>query len=151
AIAFAVVRRQPSAGNDEPTQPAAPTQEATAGLETAVFGNGCFWCTEAVFLQMKGVKSVTSGYSGGEMENPTYQHVCSGETGHAECARVVYDPAVVSYKDLLEVFWLSHDPTTLNRQGHDVGTQYRSVIFYANDEQKRLAEVSKRALGEAKV
>ncbi len=119
---------------------------APAGLARATFGSGCFWCTEAVFQQLKGVQSVVSGYTGGTVKNPTYRQVCDGTTGHAEAIQVTYDPAVISYKDLLEVFWQTHDPTTLNRQGHDVGTQYRSAIFYHTDEQKQLAEEYKRKL-----
>lgn len=107
--------------------------------EAATFGNGCFWCTEAVFQQLKGVASVTSGYSGGQTDNPDYKSVCSGTTGHAECLHIIYNPAEISFTDLLEVFWKTHDPTTLNRQGNDIGTQYRSVIFYHNEEQKRIA------------
>jgi peptide-methionine (S)-S-oxide reductase len=117
-----------------------------AGLERATFGNGCFWCTEAVFQQLKGVRSVVSGYSGGWAPNPSYQEVCTGATGHAEALQITYDPAIVSYRDLLEVFWQTHDPTTLNRQGADVGTQYRSAIFYHSDEQKKLAEELKQKL-----
>ena len=117
-----------------------------AGLERATFGNGCFWCTEAVFQQLKGVKSVVSGYSGGWAPNPTYHEVLTGATGHAEALQIAYDPAIVSYRDLLEVFWQTHDPTTLNRQGADVGTQYRSAIFYHSDKQKELAEELKRKL-----
>jgi peptide-methionine (S)-S-oxide reductase len=108
--------------------------------DTATFGTGCFWCTEAVFQELKGVYKVTSGYSGGTVKNPSYEDVCSGTTGHAECLQVVYDPKVISFDELLEVFWEAHDPTTLNRQGNDVGTQYRSVIFYHNEEQKKKAE-----------
>ena len=108
-------------------------------LEKATFGSGCFWCTEAVFQQLKGVKSVVSGYSGGRTKNPTYAEVCTGNTGHAEVIQVTFDPKVVSYVDLLEVFWKTHDPTTLNRQGADHGTQYRSVIFYHNEAQQKLA------------
>ncbi|MGO9922403.1 MAG: peptide-methionine (S)-S-oxide reductase MsrA [Isosphaeraceae bacterium] len=117
-----------------------------AGLERATFGNGCFWCTEAVFQRLKGVQSVVSGFSGGWAPNPTYQDVCSGATGHAEALQITYNPAIVSYRDLLEVFWQTHDPTTLNRQGADVGTQYRSAIFYHSDEQKKLAEELKQKL-----
>lgn len=109
--------------------------------ETAVFGGGCFWCTEAVFKMMKGVSSVVPGYAGGTVPNPTYEQVSSGTTGHAECVKIVYDPELVKYSDLLTVFFGSHDPTTLNRQGPDVGPQYRSVIFYTTPEQK--AEVEK--------
>jgi peptide-methionine (S)-S-oxide reductase len=108
--------------------------------ETAVFGGGCFWCLEAVFQRLPGVKSVESGYMGGRVENPTYKQVCNGSTGHAEVVRVTFDPGQISYRDLLEVFFAIHDPTTLDRQGNDVGTQYRSVIFYSSDEQRREAE-----------
>lgn len=114
--------------------------------DTATFGAGCFWCVEAVFQQLKGVEKVVSGYSGGARDNPTYDQVCSGATGHAEVIQVIYNPEVVSYKELLEVFWTVHDPTTLNRQGADVGTQYRSVIYYHSDEQKQLAEHYKKEL-----
>jgi len=114
--------------------------------ETATFGTGCFWCTEAIFKELEGVVSVMPGYSGGQTLNPTYKEVCSGETGHAECTQIVYDPSKISYDELLEVFFKVHDPTSLNRQGNDVGTQYRSVIFYHNDEQKRLAEKYKTEL-----
>jgi peptide-methionine (S)-S-oxide reductase len=115
-------------------------------IETATFANGCFWCTEAVFQQLKGVEKVTSGYSGGHIENPTYEEVCNKKTGHAECLQIEYDPAKISFDELLEVFWKTHDPTTLNRQGNDVGPQYRSVIFYHNTEQKEKAEKYKAAL-----
>ncbi len=126
------------------------TMNTDRNLDTATFGTGCFWCTEAIFESLKGVVSATSGYSGGMVENPTYEQVCSGNTGHAECIQVVFDPQQISYKELLEVFWESHDPTTLNRQGNDVGTQYRSVIFYHNAEQKHLAESYKDQLNSAK-
>ena len=115
----------------------------------ATFGSGCFWCTEAVFQRIRGVESVVSGYSGGQVENPNYRQVCNGDTGHAEVVQLTYDPKEVRYEDLLEIFWKTHDPTTLNRQGHDVGTQYRSVIFYHTEEQKELAEKYKRKLNEA--
>jgi|SRR4051812_9229889 peptide-methionine (S)-S-oxide reductase len=111
--------------------------------ETATLGGGCFWCTEAIYQMIPGVKSVASGYAGGTKENPTYKEVCTGTTGHAEVIQIVYDPKVVSYEKILETFWDAHDPTTLNRQGNDVGTQYRSVIFYNNDAQKAAAEKSK--------
>lgn len=114
--------------------------------DTATFGTGCFWCTEAVFQQLEGVLKATSGYSGGHVANPTYKEVCTGETGHAECLEIVYDPTKITYDDLLEVFWQVHDPTTLNRQGNDVGTQYRSAIFYHNQEQKEKAEKYKAEL-----
>jgi len=106
----------------------------------AVFGGGCFWCTEAVFERLRGVISVMPGYSGGTLKNPTYQQVCTGRTGHAEVARIAYDPAQISYDDLLTVFFATHDPTSLNRQGADVGTEYRSAIFYSDDAQRRAAE-----------
>ncbi len=109
-------------------------------MSIAVFGGGCFWCTEAVFKMLRGVVSVLPGYAGGKTENPTYEQVCSGTTGHAEVTRVEYDPSAISYSDLLTVFFASHDPTTKDRQGNDVGTQYRSVIFYTIPEQKRGAE-----------
>lgn len=114
--------------------------------ETATFGNGCFWCTEAVFQLLKGVSSVKSGYSGGHTEKPDYKSVCTGTTGHAECLQIIFDPALISYEALLEVFWKTHDPTTLNRQGNDVGTQYRSIIFYHSEQQKELAELYKKQL-----
>jgi len=104
--------------------------------DTATFGTGCFWCTEAIFQQLEGVEKVTSGYSGGTVPNPTYEQVCSKTTGHAECLNIMYDPKKISFDELLEVFWQTHDPTTLNRQGGDVGTQYRSVVFYHNEEQR---------------
>lgn len=114
--------------------------------DTATFAAGCFWCVEAVFQELKGVHSVTSGYTGGKIKNPTYREVCSGLTGHAEACQIVYDPEVISYDDLLEAFWSSHDPTTLNRQGADQGTQYRSAIFYHNEQQRELAKAYKSKL-----
>ena len=122
--------------------------DTTKAHETATFGTGCFWCTEAVFQQLKGVEKVTSGYSGGHDANPTYKEVCNGTTGHAECLNIEFDPSVISFDELLEVFWQTHDPTTLNRQGGDVGTQYRSVVFYHSDQQKtttlhQIAELNK--------
>jgi peptide-methionine (S)-S-oxide reductase len=110
------------------------------GLKTAVFAGGCFWCTEAVFQRLRGVKSVESGYAGGSTPNPTYEQVSQGNTGHAEVIKFEYDPALITYHDLLEVFFVTHDPTQLNRQGADVGTQYRSAIFYADEEQRVEAE-----------
>src|SRR5947209_3401930 len=109
-------------------------------MSTAVFGGGCFWCTEAVFQMLKGVSKVESGYAGGKMDNPSYEQVSSGSTGHAEVIRVTYDPAIISYEDLLTVFFGSHDPTTPNRQGNDVGEQYRSVVLYETEEEKVTAE-----------
>ncbi|MEM3438036.1 MAG: peptide-methionine (S)-S-oxide reductase MsrA, partial [Nitrososphaerales archaeon] len=112
-------------------------------LERATLGAGCFWCIEAIFQRIKGVKSVISGYSGGKVENPTYEEVCSGRTWHAEVVQMTFDPKVISYEEILNVFWNIHDPTSLNRQGPDKGTQYRSIILYHNEEQKRIAEKSK--------
>ena len=114
--------------------------------DTATLAAGCFWCVEAVFQELKGVLSVTSGYTGGKIKNPTYREVCSGLTGHAEACQIIFDPAVITYDELLEAFWSSHDPTTLNRQGADQGTQYRSAIFYHNEDQKKLAESYKAKL-----
>ena len=114
--------------------------ESIEGQELATFGNGCFWCTEAIFEQLEGVEKVESGYAGGEVKNPSYKAVCTGTTGHAEVIRLTFDPKVISYRELLDVFFSTHDPTTLNRQGADVGTQYRSAIFYHNDKQKVEAE-----------
>lgn len=115
----------------------------TEGLEIATLGGGCFWCVEAVYQQIEGVEKVVSGYAGGHVDNPTYKAVCSGSTGHAEVVQVYYDPKVISYNEILTIFWHAHDPTTLNRQGNDVGTQYRSIILYHNTEQKRIAEESR--------
>jgi peptide-methionine (S)-S-oxide reductase len=123
----------------------------TAKLDTATFASGCFWCTEAIFERVNGVEKVISGYSGGTVANPTYEEVCTGTTGHAECTQIIYDPSVVSYDELLEIFWKMHDPTTLNRQGNDVGTQYRSAIFYHNEKQKEKAEYYKKKLTEEKI
>lgn len=120
-------------------------------LEIATFGSGCFWCTEAIFERVKGVQKVVSGYSGGTTENPTYNEVCTGATGHAECTQIYFDPSLITYDELLEIFWKTHDPTTLNRQGNDVGTQYRSVIFYHSQEQKQKAEYYKKKLDEEKI
>jgi len=117
-----------------------------ANSETAVFGGGCFWCLEAVFDSLKGVKSVESGYMGGHVNNPTYRQVCGGDTGHVEVVRITFDPQEISFRDLLEVFFSIHDPTTLNRQGGDVGIQYRSVIFYTSDEQRQAAQEAIAAL-----
>ena len=119
--------------------------------QTATFGSGCFWCTEAVFLDVNGVKEVASGYMGGKTKNPTYQEVCTGLTGHAEVLQLKYDPGQVSYETLLEIFWNTHDPTTLNKQGADEGTQYRSAVFYHNEEQKKIAEQYKKQLTQSDV
>lgn len=118
--------------------------------ETATFGAGCYWCTEAQFQMLKGVRMVESGFSGGQVDNPTYKEVCNGTTGHAEVCNIYYDPAVITFDELLAAFWTCHDPTTLNRQGNDVGTQYRSVIFYHNEEQKQKAEAYKKKLNDEK-
>lgn len=118
-------------------------------MELATFGSGCFWCTEAIFSKLKGVESAVSGYSGGKIKNPTYKEVTTGTTGHAEVIQVTYNLEVITYAELLEVFWKTHDPTTLNRQGADVGSQYRSAVFYHNDEQKKLAENYKEKLDKA--
>ena len=118
-------------------------------LETVTFGAGCFWCVEAVFQQLEGVEKVESGYSGGPVENPTYKDVCTGTTGHAEVCQITYRPDAIPFEELLEVFWKTHDPTTLNRQGADVGTQYRSAIFYHNEKQRTLAEEYKKKLNES--
>jgi len=115
-------------------------------IEVATFGNGCFWCTEAVFQQLRGVKKVKSGYSGGHTVNPTYKEVCLGTTGHAEVLHIEYDAEAISFEELLEVFWKTHDPTTLNRQGNDIGTQYRSVIFYHSESQRQSAQAYKDQL-----
>ncbi|MEO5947247.1 MAG: peptide-methionine (S)-S-oxide reductase MsrA [Chitinophagaceae bacterium] len=123
------------------------TEQPNSGTtETATFANGCFWCTEAVFEELNGVISATSGYTGGHVKNPTYKEVTTGQTGHAEALQIIYDPKKISFDELLEVFWETHDPTTLNRQGADAGTQYRSGVFYHNQEQKEKAEKYKAEL-----
>jgi peptide-methionine (S)-S-oxide reductase len=121
----------------------AQSSNAPAKMETATIGGGCFWCAEAVFQRIPGVKSVTSGFAGGTVPNPSYEQVCTGATGHAEVIQIKFDPAILSYDKLLEIFWEAHDPTTLNRQGADHGTQYRSIILYSDDAQKTAAEASK--------
>jgi peptide-methionine (S)-S-oxide reductase len=120
----------------------------TNKTETATFGGGCFWCMEAIYVRLPGVVSVTSGFAGGHTENPTYHEVCEGNTGHAEVTQIVFDPAKISFEQLLNVFWQAHDPTTLNRQGADEGTQYRSIILYHDEKQKLIAEKSKLAVQE---
>lgn len=117
--------------------------------DTATFGAGCFWCVEAIFQELKGVHSVKSGYAGGFVKNPSYKEVCTGRTGHAEVAQIVYDPSVISFEELLEVFWKTHDPTKVNRQGADVGTQYRSAVFFHNEEQKEKAAFYMKKLDES--
>jgi peptide-methionine (S)-S-oxide reductase len=135
-----------SENQEIPIKNIAMETQLPANMDTATFGNGCFWCTEAIFQNLKGVYSAVSGYSGGHVKNPTYKDVCAGITGHAEVLQIVYDPSVISFEELLEVFWKTHDPTTLNRQGNDIGTQYRSSIFYHNEQQKQLAESYKKKL-----
>lgn len=130
---------------------AAKAQQASGNIDTATFGAGCFWCVEAVFQRLNGVLSVKSGYSGGAVKNPSYKEVCIGTTGHAEVCQILFETKIISYEELLEVFWKTHDPTTLNSQGNDFGTQYRSVIFYHNLDQKKLAEKYKSELNAAKV
>lgn len=125
------------------------TMEQSTNLEKATFGEGCFWCSQAIFERVKGVKSVFAGYSGGTTDDPSYEEVCTGRTGYAEVVQITFDPKEVSYDELLKIFWKTHDPTTLNRQGNDVGTQYRSVIFYHNDEQKEKAEHYKNELNKS--
>jgi len=151
----AVTGQTPPAEKDntvmtEPTAPETEGPDPAARLEKATFGAGCFWCTEAVFTRLKGVHSVVSGYSGGNVKNPTYQAVSTGMTGHAEVVQITFDPQVITFDELLEVFWKTHDPTTLNRQGPDIGPQYRSVVFYHNDEQGRLANAYKEKLNAAR-
>ena len=119
--------------------------------DTATFGTGCFWCSEAIFDRVEGVISATPGYSGGTSPNPDYEMVCTGKSGYAEVVQIIYQPEIISYNELLEIFWQTHDPTTLNRQGADVGTQYRSVIFYHNNEQKKLTEYYKLELEKSKI
>lgn len=134
----------------EPPQPAMKTQPPSpiaSASEYATLGGGCFWCLEAVFERVPGVKSVVSGYAGGHTENPTYKAVCGGDTGHAEVVQIQFDPRAITYKQVLDLFWQAHDPTTLNRQGPDVGTQYRSVIYYHDESQRVAAEKSKAAAG----
>lgn len=157
AVAGIFVARSGSGGHDFqpperfPILDPADVPPSPDSTETATFGSGCFWCAEAVFQRVKGVQSVTSGFSGGTIPNPSYEQVCFGDTGHAEVVQVVFDPKVVSYAELLEVFWRSHDPTTRNRQGNDDGPQYRSVIFYHTDRQRQLAERYRKKIDEAGV
>jgi peptide-methionine (S)-S-oxide reductase len=141
ALSFACTAKEP-----QPIIEMTTTIKTNDTLQLATFGNGCFWCTEAIFEQLKGVIKAESGYMGGKVKNPSYKEVCSGLTGHAEVIQILYNPQEISFVELLEVFWATHDPTTLNRQGNDVGTQYRSVIFYHNDEQKSIAEEYKQKL-----
>lgn len=142
--------KETGAGRESATR-AAGVRSASAGGEVATLAGGCFWCLEAVFLQLRGVHSVKSGYAGGRRPNPTYDQVCTGTTGHAEVVQVTFDPLAIGYRDLLDVFFTIHDPTTLNRQGGDVGTQYRSALFFHSPEQERVARESVAALAAAKV
>lgn len=127
----------------------ATTKEGSKTMAKVTFGAGCFWCVEAVFERLEGVSKVVSGYMGGQLENPTYKDICTGTTGHAEVCELTYDPEKISFEELLEVFWKTHDPTTLNQQGADRGTQYRSAVFYHDDEQKKIAEAYKKKLDES--
>ncbi len=145
-------KKAASAATDRTTTPMEKSMTATDDkdpLKTATFGAGCFWCVEAVFQRLEGVEKVVSGYMGGELENPTYEQICTGKTGHAEVISISYDESKVTFDTLLEVFWKTHDPTTLNRQGNDVGTQYRSAVFYHDENQKNLAESYKKQLNDA--
>ena len=137
------------ASTPKPAPSAETTTPEPTTMAIATFANGCFWCTEAVFEQLRGVTQVTSGYIGGQVDHPTYKDVCNGTTGHAEALQITYDPAQISFETLLEVFWKTHDPTTLNRQGNDVGTQYRSAIFYTTPEQRITAELVKARVAES--
>ena len=141
---LSMAHQSPAAAQEHQEETSSPPREL------ATFGSGCFWCTEAMFLRVKGVEKVTSGYSGGSLENPTYQTVLTGQTGHAEVVQIEFDPGSISYDELLEIFWKTHDPTTPNRQGNDVGPQYRSIILYHDDRQKEIAEAYKRQLDESK-
>lgn len=143
-------QKTPSAAEPQKEKKAMmPATPLPATSAVATFANGCFWCTEAIFEELDGVISAVSGYSGGDTDNPTYKEVCSGGTGHAECLQITYDSTRISFDELLEVFWKTHDPTTLNRQGADVGTQYRSAVFYHSEEQKQKAELYKAALDQS--
>lgn len=150
AMSTSPLRAEPvaKAGN-KAKEGAASEKQKEKKVEVATFGNGCFWCTEAVFEELKGVESAVSGYSGGRVPNPTYEQVCTGGTGHAEVIQITYDPKVISFPELLEVFWKTHDPTTLNQQGADHGTQYRSAVFYHTDEQREQAEHYMKKLDES--
>ncbi len=140
-ISISCVGKEKSIENSYPI-----LKENMAKLDTITLGAGCFWCVEAVYQDLKGVHSVESGYMGGKIKNPTYKEVCTGLTGHAEVCQVIYDPEIISFEEILEVFWQTHDPTTLNRQGADIGTQYRSVIFFHNENQRNLSEQWKNRL-----
>jgi len=153
ALAAVIVSFNLISGRGEQTKVSNSTNKNQAGentnLEKATLGGGCFWCTETIFNELKGVEKVVSGYSGGTVKNPTYQQVCTGTTGHAEVIQISFDPSVISYEKLIEIFFHIHDPTTLNRQGADVGTQYRSVIFYNDENQKKTAEEVKEKISKS--
>jgi len=151
AVLLAVLTACAGGGNGEETVTETEKPAPAAGTKLATFAGGCFWCTEAVFERVDGVTEVTSGYIGGEVENPTYEQICSGTTGHAEAIQFRYDPAKVTYTELLEIFFGTHDPTTLNRQGPDSGTQYRSAVFTHDDEQMQTARSVKKTLDESGV
>lgn len=151
AVAVLLIFRAPANAQAPAKDDQIMAESDTQKLETAVVAGGCFWCMEATFQRLKGVKQVVSGYAGGTVANPTYEQVSSGKTGHAEAVQITFDSAQISYDDLLKVFFHLHDPTTLNRQGADVGTQYRSAIFYQNDEQKQAAERVKQAITQEKL
>ena len=146
SVTLVAAMSQPSPAQSAEPAPSTAAEPSADSTQLATFGGGCFWCTEAVFEATKGVSAVVSGYAGGQTLRPTYEAVCTGQTGHAEVVQVTYDPAVVSYEQLLEVFFRTHDPTTLNRQGADVGTQYRSVVFFHDDAQRDVAERVKARL-----
>ncbi len=145
-IAAGLLMRPGKTQAQSPLQAKGKLTNTDKTMELATFGNGCFWCTEAVFQELEGVEKVVSGYMGGHVKNPTYKQVCTGTTGHAEVLQITYNPAKISYDELLEVFWATHDPTTLNRQGNDVGPQYRSIVFFHNEQQKQRAEKYKKEL-----
>jgi len=151
ALLFTISGCKESTSQDQKEDKGKMNQTDDGKLNVATFGSGCFWCSEAIFERVKGVTSVTSGYAGGNIPNPTYEAVCSGKTGHTEVIQITYDRKIVSYDELLEIFWKTHDPTTLNRQGADVGTQYRSVIFYNDEDQKKKAENYKAELNKARI
>ncbi|MDP6469321.1 MAG: peptide-methionine (S)-S-oxide reductase MsrA [Pirellulaceae bacterium] len=147
-VPLSLAVEEPVAMAEEANLPTPDPKPAPAKVAVATFGAGCFWCTEAVFLRLDGVTAVESGYAGGFVKNPTYNAVCAGETGHAEVCRISYDPDKIGYDELLKVFWMTHDPTTLNQQGADRGTQYRSVVFHHDETQKELATKFKKELDE---
>ena len=141
---------QSSMDSQKNQNPLESLSKINSTTDTATFGAGCFWCVEAIFQNLNGVQSVQSGYAGGSIKNPTYKEVCNGNTGHAEVCQIIFDPSKIRFSELLEVFWKTHDPTTLNRQGNDMGTQYRSVVFYHTTEQKLLAEQYKKQINDEK-